>query len=141
MKRRISAAKIGIIMIRVILTLFFVGCTFSIVQAENANVPAVQITYFSPMSDGDVTEMGESSFSVPNPIVVINPIVFGDPEKHPGKTVIKQISADQYQIRITGMVYDFIADMGIRVTFFRYHPFGSGCIQTADGRIGCPVTC
>ena len=98
-------------MIKVILTLAFFACTLSIVQAENANEPAPNIRYFSAMSDGDVTDIGESSFSVPYPIVVIDPIVFGDPETHPGKTGIKQIGPDQYQIRITGTVYDFIADM------------------------------
>jgi hypothetical protein len=48
---------------------------------------------------------------VPQPVVFLDPLVFGDPAKNPGKTVLRRRGPDEYEVRLSGTVYDFIADI------------------------------
>lgn len=93
--------------------LLLVICTafISTVLAENKkNESNIKISFYSPMDD-QLLSYNESSFSVPQPIIELDELVFGDPDKHPGKTTIQQISADKYKIRVSGTVYDSVADI------------------------------
>jgi len=94
-----------------LLTLFVHVGLFSTALADNKlSNDSIHFSFFSPMNS-EFTDISESSFSVPHPIIVLDPLVLGNIEEHPGKSVIQQISADQYTIRVSGTVYDFIADM------------------------------
>lgn len=77
--------------------------------AENkAGESNIKISFYSPMNDA-ILSFNEDSFSVPQPLIEIDELVIGDPDKHLGKTVIQQISADQFKVRVSGSVYDSIA--------------------------------
>lgn len=44
------------------------------------------------------------------PLIIVDPIVLGTIEDHPGKTVIEKIGNDQFKIRVSGSVFDILAD-------------------------------
>ncbi len=71
----------------------------------------VEILFFSPAMDSDVSAIRESSFSVPKPIVILDPIVLGDPDEHPDTTAIHQIDSGRVKVRVRGVVYDLVADI------------------------------
>lgn len=68
------------------------------------------IAFYSP-SDGDYPAFRDGFFSVPRPTVVIDPVIFGNPEEYPDHTTIQQTGPDEVRLRIRGTVYDFLADM------------------------------
>jgi len=72
------------------------------------------IVFFAP-TDGRYLPFydssSESSFSVPRPIVMIDPVVLGSTVTYPNNSTVEQIGPDRVKVRITGQVYDFIADM------------------------------
>ena len=88
---------------------------FGALLAMSAIGPAreaeVRLTFVAPLSGWEELSFPESSFSVPRPIVVLDPVVFGPPDQHPGKTTVEQIGPDRMRIRVSGRVYDFLADM------------------------------
>ena len=68
------------------------------------------IAFYAP-TDGRYIDYGEASFSVPRPIVIIDPAVLGSSRDHPNNTTVEQIGPDSVLVRITGEVYDFVSDM------------------------------
>lgn len=78
--------------------------------SDEKNKDAIEFSFYSPWEDVPHS-FNESSFSVPQPIVVLDELVMGDVDKHPGKTVIQQTGPEQLKIRISGRVYDSIADI------------------------------
>jgi len=44
------------------------------------------------------------------PIIALDPIVIGNVEDHPGKTVLQKIGNDQIMLRVSGSVFDILAD-------------------------------
>jgi len=79
-------------------------------EQDELDILAQTIAFFAP-NDGRYIDYGESSFSVPRPIVIIDPVVLGSADRYPDNTTVEQIGPDQVRIRITGRVYDFLADM------------------------------
>lgn len=71
----------------------------------------VKILFVAPSHGPEPMSFNETSFSVPRPIVFLDPLVFGDPTGHPGKTVLRRSGPAEYQVRLSGTVYDFIADI------------------------------
>jgi hypothetical protein len=71
----------------------------------------VQILFVAPFLDGPEPIRNEASFSVPQPIVFLDPLTFGDPAEHPGETVLQRQGPDEFKVRLSGTVYDFIADI------------------------------
>jgi len=68
------------------------------------------IAFFAPTDDRYI-DYGESSFSVPRPLVIIDPAVLGSSRDYPSNTTVEQIGPDTVLVRITGRVYDFLSDM------------------------------
>ena len=65
---------------------------------------------FAP-TDDQYIDYGESSFSVPRPIIVLGPFVLGSAEEYPANTTVEQIGPHMLKVRIIGRVYDFLANM------------------------------
>jgi hypothetical protein len=80
-------------------------------QHAAAEEERVRIQFVAPFQGPEPISFNESSFSVPRPIVFLDPLVFGDPSAHPGKTVLQRQGPSQYRARLSGTVYDFIADI------------------------------
>lgn len=68
------------------------------------------IAFFSP-TDGRYPAFREAFFSVPRPIVVLDPVVIGNPEQYPENTTVEQIGPDKVRIQLRGLVFDVLADM------------------------------
>jgi len=84
-----------------------VACTQERIESDDSEPT---IAFFAP-ADGRYIEYRESSFSVPRPIVILDPVVLGSAEAYPDNTTVEQIGPDEVKVRITGRVYDFLADM------------------------------
>lgn len=93
----------------------------------------IGIRFFSPFDGMDVTEIGSGSFSVPRPIVVLDPVVIGSIDGHPRKTVVEQVGPDLMRIRISGSVFDSLADMvadgQADIRQVTLHPVAGGAIS------------
>lgn len=91
----------------------FVGisCIYVIANAEvGLNEEGDPIAFYSPLEEY-YPSFDEASFSVPKPLVVIHPVVFGNPDEYPNHTTIQQVGPAEVRIRIRGTVFDFLADM------------------------------
>lgn len=80
------------------------------VTANDTKAERLVIAFFAVI-DGEYLDYGESSFSVPRPLVIIDPVVLGSSRNYPNNTTVEQIGPDRLVVRITGRVYDFLADM------------------------------
>ncbi len=88
-----------------------VACVFDNATAEvGLNDKGDPIAFFAPL-EARYPSFDEAFFSVPKPLVVIHPVVFGNPDDYPNHTTIQQVGPAEVRIRIRGMVFDFLADM------------------------------
>lgn len=104
------------------------------------------IAFFAPL-EGRYPAFDEASFSVPQPIVVIQPVVFGNPDDYPDRTTIQQVGPAEIRIRVRGTVFDFLADMvaddlaDIEQVRIYSHIFGTIAtvpLKSADSRAAHP---
>ena len=111
-----------------------IGCTYAIANAEvGLNEEGDPIAFYAPLEEY-YPAFDRASFSVPKPLVVIHPVVFGNPEDYPDHTTIQQVGPAEVRIRIRGTVFDFLADMVADnladIKQVRIYSHGSGPIAT-----------
>ena len=68
------------------------------------------IRFHDALSGDDLSSLAVHSFSVPRPILILEPVVLGALEDHPGRTVLDHVDGSEFRIRVAGTVYDFVAD-------------------------------
>lgn len=135
MKRSLWAVVLGI------------ACSPVVTTAETGlNNEGDPIAFVAAL-EGRYPAFDEAFFSVPRPIVVINPVVFGNPDKYPSHTTIQQVGPAEIRVRIRGRVFDFLADMVADnladIEQVRIYSHASGMIATvplqlAEGEVGHP---
>lgn len=124
-----------------------IGCIYVIANAEvGLNEEGDPIAFYSPLEEY-YPSFDEASFSVPKPLVVIHPVVFGNPDEYPKHTTIQQVGPAEVRIRIRGTVFDFLADMvadnladieQVRIYSHTSGPIATVSLESAKSRIEHP---
>jgi len=84
--------------------------TSSDVKLSLYNVSHQKYAATSGKGSNGVEEAWVDGKTQTGPLIVLDPIVIGNPEDHPGKTVIQKLGNDQLMLRVSGSVFDILAD-------------------------------
>lgn len=103
--------------------LLMTAVAFSEAPAQNTSSMFASkfFKFYSPYSSMEPSSLAYANFSVPGPVVILDPLVIGMAKDRKNKTVIQQGEDGNYWIQVSGTVYDPIADIV---------PDGKGNIKT-----------
>jgi len=124
-----------------------IACSPVVTTAETGLNDEGDPIAFVAALEGRYPAFDEAFFSVPRPIVVINPVVFGNPDRYPDNTTIQQVGPAEIRVRVRGTVFDFLADMvadnladieQVRIYSHASETIATVPLQSADSRVGHP---
>ena len=70
----------------------------------------LRLSFIEPLESDKPLSYPESRFSVPRPVVILDPLIVDVPGDHSDKTIFRRTGPFSVQARLSGTVYDLLAD-------------------------------